>query len=142
MSIKEYALLFVMCSAHCNMQIALHKAGSDGLLALQMWLQDPAWTEEEKPGKLAARMERAQGKADREKLAKQPMFCVETAIKLHRRGIIGAGCTIINRLPSPHHGLSMAHAKAVVLAEGSFTQTNLSVSKPCHFSDLMRAQTT
>ena len=48
-------------------------------MALQVWLQEFAWTEADKPIKLAARSSMVPNDAD---LARQPMFCFETMMKL------------------------------------------------------------
>lgn len=49
------------------------------MLQLQVWLQEFAWTEADKPIKLAARSSMVPNNAD---LARQPMFCFETMMKL------------------------------------------------------------
>ena len=46
---------------------------------LQVWLQEFAWTEADKPVKLAARSAMV---PDDPKLAKQPIFCFETMMNL------------------------------------------------------------
>lgn len=51
--------------------------------ALQVWLQDFAWTEEEVPQRVSQRKLRGQGEHDVQQLAAEPMFCMETALKLH-----------------------------------------------------------
>ena len=46
-------------------------------------MQEPAWTEADKPHMLESRLARAP--ADKHKqVAQQPVFCVETALKMHR----------------------------------------------------------
>ena len=47
--------------------------------ALQVWQQEFAWTEEDKPIKLAAR---ALAVPDNQALLKRPMFCFETMMHL------------------------------------------------------------
>ena len=49
------------------------------LLPVQTWLQEFAWTEREKPEKLAVRNQTLHGD---ETLQREPMFCFETALKL------------------------------------------------------------
>ena len=49
-----------------------------------MWLQDFAWTEKSIPEQLAKRAANADGEHERRILEQAPMFCVETAICLHR----------------------------------------------------------
>ena len=58
-------------------------------MARQIWLQEFAWTEREKPKKLVARNagETSSGSTEglqllREKLAQEPMFCFETAMNM------------------------------------------------------------
>ena len=46
---------------------------------LSMWLQEFAWTERSLPGRLARRNAHV---AQAAALQKEPMFCLETAIKL------------------------------------------------------------
>ena len=46
-----------------------------------MWLQQFAWTEEEKPGRLAERAARPAATAAAGALSAEPMFCFETALK-------------------------------------------------------------
>ncbi|KAK9799340.1 hypothetical protein WJX73_007370 [Symbiochloris irregularis] len=50
---------------------------------IQVWLQDFAWTEDEVQDKIAQRVGRAMGTHEAEELAAEPMFCIETAVKLH-----------------------------------------------------------
>ena len=50
---------------------------------MQAWLQEFAWTEEAHARKLADRNARAQSDHEQALLMKQPMFCFETALKLH-----------------------------------------------------------
>ena len=50
---------------------------------MQVWLQDFAWTEEEAPERLSQRKLRGQGMHDVQRLAAEPIFCIETALKLH-----------------------------------------------------------
>ncbi|KAK9790342.1 hypothetical protein WJX73_005473 [Symbiochloris irregularis] len=52
--------------------------------SLERWLQEPAWAEEDKPDKLAARLASAASPEDKAALHQLPMFCMETALKLHR----------------------------------------------------------
>lgn len=47
----------------------------------QVWLQQLAWTEAQKPGRLAERAERARGPLAAAELGREPMFCMETALK-------------------------------------------------------------
>ena len=49
-----------------------------------MWLQEIAWTEAQVPGKLADRQCQAQSLSEVKQLAAEPMFCMETALKLQR----------------------------------------------------------
>ena len=49
-----------------------------------MYLQDHAWSEAQKAGKLAARAARAASPHERQLLAHSPMFCFETALAMHR----------------------------------------------------------
>ena len=49
----------------------------------QVWLQDFAWTEEEVPVKVAERMLHSQVEHEARQLQAEPMFCIETALKLH-----------------------------------------------------------
>ena len=49
--------------------------------ALQVWLQKFAWTEAEKPGRLADRCEHGRTPGVAASLAEEPMFCMETALK-------------------------------------------------------------
>ena len=49
------------------------------LLPVQTWLQEFAWTEREKPEKLAVRNQTLH---DDEALRREPMFCFETTLKL------------------------------------------------------------
>ena len=51
----------------------------DYTLAMQVWLQEFAWTETDKSIKLAARSRMVPNDAE---LARQPMFCFETMMKL------------------------------------------------------------
>lgn len=53
-------------------------------LCAQRWLQEPAWSEEGKPDKLAGRLAAASSPKDRDALERLPMFCMETALNLHR----------------------------------------------------------
>ncbi|KAK9804066.1 hypothetical protein WJX73_001449 [Symbiochloris irregularis] len=50
---------------------------------IQVWLQDFAWTEEEVEDKIQQRVARGNGANEVEELAAEPIFCIETAIKLH-----------------------------------------------------------
>ena len=54
-------------------------AGWKGLVLVQVWLQEFAWTEADKPIKLAARNAMV---PNNDKLARQPMFCFETMLNL------------------------------------------------------------
>ena len=54
------------------------------LLRLQVYLQEFAWTEAGKPAAVARRAEHAQHAEERALLAKEPMFCFQTAVALHR----------------------------------------------------------
>ena len=47
----------------------------------QVWLQQFAWTEAEKPGRLADRCEHRRTPGAAASLAEEPMFCMETALK-------------------------------------------------------------
>ena len=47
---------------------------------LQVWLQDIAWSEEQKPARLAKRAAYAEGPAERALLEHSSMFCFETAL--------------------------------------------------------------
>ena len=49
------------------------------MLPLQVWLQEFAWTEADKPIKLEARSSMVPKDTD---LCRQPMFCFETMMKL------------------------------------------------------------
>jgi hypothetical protein len=49
------------------------------IVDLQVWLQEFAWTEADKPVKLEARSTMV---PDNPKLAKQPIFCFETMMNL------------------------------------------------------------
>ena len=48
---------------------------------VQVWLQQFAWTEGEKPGKLADRCEHMTNPDSAASLDEEPMFCMETALK-------------------------------------------------------------
>ena len=48
---------------------------------MQVWLQEFAWTEEEKPRKLARRNTSGPAGVEESDIAKEPMFCVETMMK-------------------------------------------------------------
>ena len=50
----------------------------------QVYLQDFAWTEGQKPDAVAARAEHAVHAAERAWLTQEPMFCFQTAIAMHR----------------------------------------------------------
>lgn len=50
--------------------------------ALQVWLQEVAWTEADLPKQLEERNSRAHGPSEAASLAREPMFCYETALKL------------------------------------------------------------
>ena len=47
----------------------------------QVWLQQFAWTEDAKPGRLAERGEHTRDPGAAEQLQREPMFCFETALK-------------------------------------------------------------
>ncbi len=47
----------------------------------QVWLQQFAWTEGEKPAKLADRCEHVTNPDSAASLDEEPMFCMETALK-------------------------------------------------------------
>ena len=48
----------------------------------QVWLQEVAWTEAQKPQQVAERDGRAEGRQEALQLQQAPMFCFETALKL------------------------------------------------------------
>ena len=48
---------------------------------VQVWLQQFAWTEAEKPAKLADRCEHMTNPDSAASLDEEPMFCIETALK-------------------------------------------------------------
>ena len=48
------------------------------IVVLQVWLQEFAWTESEKPGKLAKRNASGPPGIDDSDISREPMFCVET----------------------------------------------------------------
>ena len=48
-----------------------------------MWLQDIAWTEAEVSERVAERVARAHTPHEAAELQAEPMFCMETAVKLH-----------------------------------------------------------
>ena len=50
---------------------------------LQVWLQEFAWSEGSQAQQTARRNAHAQGQREAALLAAQPMFCFETALKLH-----------------------------------------------------------
>ena len=50
----------------------------------QVYLQEFAWTEDGKSDALAQRAEHALHAAERSWLTKEPMFCFQTAIAMHR----------------------------------------------------------
>ena len=51
---------------------------------MQVWLQEYAWTEAEKLGRLQDRSSSLRlTSAAKEEVDREPMFCVETAIKLY-----------------------------------------------------------
>ena len=54
------------------------------MCCVQVWLQEFAWTEAELQPKLAERLSQAQGPMETKRLEAEPMFCLETALKLHR----------------------------------------------------------
>ena len=56
----------------------------EGAENVQVWLQDFAWTEKQKPAQLKQRVAQAKGEHERLILEQAPLFCVETAICLHR----------------------------------------------------------
>ena len=49
---------------------------------VQVWLQEIAWTEAQMPGRLAERNSRADSQQEHQLLQNEPMFCLETALKL------------------------------------------------------------
>lgn len=51
---------------------------------MQLYLADPVWAEADKEDKVAARMAATHEEAARQMVSQLPMFCVETAFKLHR----------------------------------------------------------
>ena len=53
-------------------------------LALQVYLQEFAWTEAQKPEALAQRADHAVQPAERALLSQEPLFCFQTALALHR----------------------------------------------------------
>ena len=53
-------------------------------MLLQVYLQEYAWTEEQKPGAVADRADHAAHAAERSLLTREPMFCFQTALALHR----------------------------------------------------------
>ena len=61
-----------------------HLPVPDRVGTLQVWLQDFAWTEKQKPAQLERRVAQAKGEHERLILEQAPLFCVETAICLHR----------------------------------------------------------
>ena len=54
------------------------------LFAWQVYLQEFAWMEDQKPGAVAARADHAVHAAERAWLIREPMFCFQTAIAMHR----------------------------------------------------------
>lgn len=53
------------------------------LYGMQVWLSEFAWTEASLQKTLAGRNAHAQNEHERAALLQQPMFCFETALKLH-----------------------------------------------------------
>ena len=51
---------------------------------LQVYLQEFAWTESQRPAAIAQRADHAQHAAERALLTKEPMFCFQTALAMHR----------------------------------------------------------
>ena len=51
---------------------------------VQVYLQELAWTEENKPACVARRADHAAHAAERSLLTEAPMFCFQTALALHR----------------------------------------------------------
>ena len=54
-----------------------------GPALLQVWLQEFSWTEASQAEQTARRNAHAQGPREAALLAAEPMFCFETALKLH-----------------------------------------------------------
>ena len=52
-------------------------------MCLQVYLQEIAWTEDQKPAAVARRAEHAQHAEERALLAEEPMFCYQTSVALH-----------------------------------------------------------
>lgn len=50
---------------------------------MQVWLQEYAWTEATQEQQIASRNARANTEQEEAALSKQPLFCFETALKLH-----------------------------------------------------------
>ena len=57
---------------------------ADHARCAQVWLQDLAWSEADKEERLRRRADNAVGPHERHVLESEPMFCMETAIALHR----------------------------------------------------------
>ena len=51
---------------------------------MQVYLQEFAWTEEQKSDAIAQRADHAQHAEERALLTTEPMFCFQTAVALHR----------------------------------------------------------
>lgn len=81
-SLSKYLMIQHVLGDACRMCLTcsgpcLTQCGS----CAQVWLQQFAWTEAEKPGKLADRCEHVTNPASAASLDEEPMFCVETALK-------------------------------------------------------------
>ena len=108
----------------------------------QLWLQEAAWTEAEKPARLATRMERARSREEQQHIAQQPMFCVETALKLHRWSQLaysdyGQGTTGSRRSTGDQSEPSTPAVQALDLVKGrthasALTDPSLADGESCH----------
>jgi len=83
LALAENSLYNALCGL---LWLALRRNTVTGLLSAscpcaQVWLQQFAWTETEKPSRLADRCEHMTCPASAASLDEEPMFCVETALK-------------------------------------------------------------
>jgi len=83
LALAENSLYNALCGL---LWLALRRNTVTGVLSAtclcaQVWLQQFAWTEAEKPGRLADRCEHMTCPASAASLDEEPMFCVETALK-------------------------------------------------------------
>lgn len=64
---------------------------------LQVWLQEYAWTEADQRQQIASRNARANTEQEEAALSMQPLFCFETALKLHGEALAGLPCDLYAR---------------------------------------------